>query len=562
MPTLVCVPITVRDIHQALDDARAAKAAGADLAEFRIDEYFSGEPDSIPAAAELLATLVTDAPLPSIVTCRSATEGGAYDGPEESRIALYEHLGRAESSGQLPPRYLDIEADHYLRSANLRMKVDLAVDHPARTRAASPSLILSMHDFTGRPADLSRRLLRMSQCPAADVLKVAFRARSLRDSIEILDLPASTGRPTIALGMGEFGLISRVLAPKFGGFLTFAALTPAAATAPGQPTVDELLNRYRFRTINPRTRVFGVVGWPVGHSLSPRIHNAAFAGLNLDAVYLPLPIAAPDAPNAAGSYESFKATLLELIDHPRLSFSGCSVTLPHKENLVALARERGWTCDHLSLACNAANTLIIERDADDRPMSIQVLNTDGPAARSALEAVIGPVRDRTIAILGAGGVARGIAAELFHAGAKVLIANRSPHRALALAQTIDPSNEGRIAPINPEELHARTPDAIINGTPVGMKGGPDPDSSPIDLRAWKHHPAAVMDTVYNPVRTPLIAQAHSLNIPAIDGVGMFVRQAALQFHAWTQRPAPEDIFERLVRDELARRESPEPQSEP
>jgi 3-dehydroquinate dehydratase/shikimate dehydrogenase len=86
------------------------------------------------------------------------------------------------------------------------------------------------------------------------VVKVAYRARSLRDAIEILDLPALLRRPTVALGMGEFGLLTRVLAPKFGGFLTFAALRPAVATAPGQPTIADLLQLFRFRRSGPEPR--------------------------------------------------------------------------------------------------------------------------------------------------------------------------------------------------------------------------------------------------------------------------------------------------------------------
>ncbi|MCH7791522.1 MAG: type I 3-dehydroquinate dehydratase, partial [Planctomycetes bacterium] len=347
MHTLICVSIMVDDDEAALRDADEAKRAGADLVEWRVDEVFHGEGDD--HGTQRVERLVARSPLPCIVTCRPTWEGGSYDGDDAARVALFERLGTSDN----PPRYIDVELAAYTRSENLRRKVNLAVDHPEQRRDVHTSLILSIHDFDGRPADLSRRLLTMRDELAARVTKVAFRARSLRDNLELFDLPAQQGRPTIALGMGEFGTLSRVLAPKFGGFLTFASLRPAEATAPGQPTVDELLNLYRFREIGPGTRVYGVMGHPLGHSLSPRVHNAGFAQRGIDAVYLPMPIVG--APDPETSYASFKATLGELVDHTGLDFEGASVTLPHKHNLVRFARERGWTIDATAEAIGAGN---------------------------------------------------------------------------------------------------------------------------------------------------------------------------------------------------------------
>jgi 3-dehydroquinate dehydratase/shikimate dehydrogenase len=346
MLALVCVPITVHEEAAALRDADLAKNAGADLVEFRIDEFFSGSGDE--REEKTILRLVAQSPLPCIITCRAASEGGQYDGDDTDRISLYERLGTASGKGEHPPRYIDCELATYTRSANLKQKVNLAVDHPAQLRDLRTSLILSMHDFNGRPADLTRRVIQASAEPAASIIKIAYRARSLRDNLELLELPSHLSKPTIALGMGEFGLMSRVLAPKFGGFLTFASLRPTSTTAPGQPTVRELLDVYRFRSIRRATSVYGVVGWPVAHSLSPQIHNAGFEAVEHDGVYLPLPIAASD--DAEASYLSFKSTLLDLVEHPHLDFKGCSVTIPHKENLVRLAREQQWGMDETSTA--------------------------------------------------------------------------------------------------------------------------------------------------------------------------------------------------------------------
>jgi 3-dehydroquinate dehydratase/shikimate dehydrogenase len=580
--TFVCVPITVHDLAQALADAQESRARGADLVEYRIDEFFDDAAFMNDAsAARPILQLVRESPLPCIITCRPTYEGGAYDGDDMPRVSLYELLGTADH----PPRYIDVELAAYTRSANLRQKVNLAVDHPEQRRDVRTGLVLSMHDFDRPPADLSRRVLAMCAEPAASVHKIAFRCRSLRDNLALFGVLRHKDRPTIALGMGEFGMMSRVLAPKFGAFLTFASLRPASATAPGQPTIAELIETYRFRSITPRTRVFGVVGWPVTHSMSPLVHNAGFDAVGFDGVYLPLPIAA-DASDPEGSYASFKATILALMDEPGLDFAGCSVTLPHKENLVRLAREQGWSLDDISDACNAANTLTID-PASGMP---RVSNTD---ARAAIEEIarglslsrgVDPahaipesqrtaLRDARVAVLGAGGVARAIVFALAAAGAKVEIYNRSLDRARALAdEAREYANRIPSAPANAiaivsahtlEDATRSEAEVFVNATPIGMSGGPAPDAAPIDLAALDRAALAqtrrsaalpaVFDTVYNPIETPLLRDARALGMPALDGLGMFVGQAAAQFEAWTATPAPRGLFDRLVRETLSSR---------
>lgn len=202
MPTLLCVPIMVQDEVSALADAAAARDAGAELVEFRIDEVFSGALDAHGNLDDrevgAILRIVAGSVLPCIVTCRHASEGGKYDGDDAARIALYERLGTEEVRGggdekdparrAGPPRYLDIEFASYVRSANLKQKVNLAVDHPRQQRDVRTGLILSMHDFQGRPMDLLRRVSAMQEEPAARIVKVAFHARSIRDNLEVFDL--------------------------------------------------------------------------------------------------------------------------------------------------------------------------------------------------------------------------------------------------------------------------------------------------------------------------------------------------------------------------------------
>jgi len=541
MSTLICTPILVHDEAAALRDALAAKDSGADLVEFRIDEYFPGTGDD--QEQEAILRLVAESPLPCIVTCRPAAggEGGTYEGDESARIALFERLAMSLGAGERPPRYLDVELASYSDPA-VRQRLLAAMDHPERTGDLRTSLILSSHDFEGRPADLTRRILRMHHRPEAGILKIAFRARSLRDNLELFDLLAQRDRPMIALGMGEFGLMSRVLAPKFGGFLTFASLRPTTTTAPGQPTVRDLLNLYRFRSIGPATAVYGVVGYPIGHSISPRVHNAGFESIGHDGVYLPLPI--------IEGYESFKATVGELLDYPNLNLRGLSVTIPHKENLVRLAGESGWALDPVAAAVGAANTLAVDRDASGQITGVRVLNTDVPALVDSLKQELGDLKGQSAAVVGAGGVGRAAAYGLAAAGARVTVYNRSFDRAKQAAKAL--AEFGSIVAADLAVLPASRHDAYINCTPLGMAGGPGPDISaiPTGTLGSLSPGAVVLDTVYNPEDTPLLLAARKAGLRAAGGVSMFVRQAAAQFSVWTGTPAPSGLFAQVAREAL------------
>ncbi|MBX3367819.1 MAG: type I 3-dehydroquinate dehydratase [Phycisphaeraceae bacterium] len=559
--TLLCVPIMVHEIDAALADCAEAKRLGAQIAEYRIDHMLSGSPEGSPPEdpdsrreTDEIIRLVRSSPLPCIVTCRPTFEGGHYDGDDASRVSLYERLATIDT----PPRYIDVEHATISRSANIRQKVLLAVNHPGQLRGLDTALILSSHDFERRPADLTRRLLTMRDEPAAKILKIAYRARSLRDNLELFDMLRHTDRPMIALGMGEFGLMSRVLAPKFGAFLTFASLRDASATAPGQPTITEILQRFRFRSINQHTRVYGVLGWPVGHSLSPLIHNAGFEAVGHNGVYLPMPIAAPEG-NADdnGAYESFKATVLELIEHDALDLSGASVTIPYKQALVRLAGEMGesrnWFLTPAAAAIGAANTIVVRRDPGSPPSRITIDNTDAPAIAACLAQQAGPVAGRHVVVLGAGGVARAAAYACAAAGANVTVTARRPEEADALATALRSSANLDIRTMPWESRHEAAADAFINCTPLGMQGGPAPDRSPIEPDALTNaDPASIVyfDTVYTPLRTPMLALAERVGAPTIDGASMFVKQGAMQFQMWTDRPAPEDLFDGLVRARL------------
>jgi 3-dehydroquinate dehydratase / shikimate dehydrogenase len=403
--------------------------------------------------------------------------------------------------------------------------------------------------FRAVPQTLLQKIEAMTNDPACDVIKVAWTARSLRDNLEAFDLLRERQKPTIALCMGEppappeIGLMSRVLAPKFGGFLTFATDAPEGETAPGQPTIRELFERNRFGSMTRETRVYGVIGWPVGHSNSPLIHNAGFAAVDHDGVYLPLPI--------PPEYEHFKATVGSLIDQAGLNFRGASVTIPHKENLLRFVRERGGRMDAVSETCGAANTLIVGSAG-----GIECRNTDCPAAVEVLCEAMGMSREglagKNVAILGAGGAARAIIAGVSETGAKVVVFNRTREKAESLVAELSQreaasGERAHVVVGKPGAEGCGCFDVIVNCTSVGMAGGPAPDETPLPEGFHLDENVTVFETVYAPARTPLVKEAEARGAKVVTGMDMFLRQAALQFEAWTGKSAPMDVFQDVVR---------------
>lgn len=548
--SLICVPIMVEESNTALLDASLAQAKGADLVEFRVDLLFE-QHDEEPLEERMsrVLDLVKESPLPCIVTCRPHWEGGDYHGDDDERISLYEALGTSDH----PPAYIDVELATYTRSANIRQKVNLAVDHPKQHRTVTTKLILSTHDFSGRPSDLTRKILTMNDEPACAVVKIAYRARSIRDNLELFEILRDRQKPTIALGMGEFGEMSRILAPKFGGLLTFASLRSESTTAPGQPTIDELLNLYRFRSIKPTTKVYGIIGYPVTQSMSPLVHNAGFEKIGWDGVYVPMPV--------EGSYESFKATLSTLLDTDELY--GASITIPHKEHLVQF-----FSDDEALLNDNnfsAANTLYREletwkEDGHHQMMITQPLisNTDSIAIQSLILDAIGRLGKLRVALIGAGGVAQAVLDVFRKNNSEIAIWNRTQDRADELIKIFEQTpHKAQCQTIDLNALTEHPFDVYINCTPVGMTDGPDPEalSIPIPDMAPLPPETVFFDTVYNPIETPMLKAAKERGYRTIDGVQMFVKQAEAQFQLWTDQPAPDGLFDDLVRTKLT--QSPE-----
>jgi 3-dehydroquinate dehydratase / shikimate dehydrogenase len=425
-----------------------------------------------------------------LVTCRRRRAGGLFAGSIEAQ--LYWLIQAREAGCQ----WCDIEVE------TLRELPDQSI----REYAVPPRVMLSLHDFDRTPA-----LDRAFKTPAhgeVDVVKIAAKAHTIADSIRLLSL-ARRSRNCVVSPMAEIGLPARVLSLREGSVLAYAPV--ARATAPGQVSLHDLKYLYRAHQINRRTQVYGVIADPVAHSLSPLMHNSAFAARRVNAVYLPFLV---------HDLRDFLKAI------PEFGIRGFSVTLPHKQTILKHLDD----CDALAADIGAVNTVTVRRDG-----SLVGCNTDYLGVLQALEKKLTLTGSRVL-IFGAGGSARATAFALARAGASVFICARRESAARELARAVGGESLARRA------LRSESFDAIINTTPIGMH--PAAGISP--LAAGELHCRIVMDLIYRPERTRLLQIASRKGIATVSGVEMFLAQGIAQWELWTGQRAPSAVIRRAV----------------
>jgi 3-dehydroquinate dehydratase/shikimate dehydrogenase len=493
--TRICVVIgRTRHKMVAVEIQEAAKR-GAAFIELRLD-FIAKAPD--------LKRLLAYKPCPLVATVRRPQDGGRWGGSEDARQML---LKQCIVSGGFD--WVDLETD--VADAIRRFK--------------DVKRIVSYHNLTEFPQDLEEIYARMCQ-QDADVLKLVVSAQTPADNLRVLELMKKATRPTVAFCSGDLGFPSRILTLKYGAPFTYAAFNKERGVAPGLPSFEDLSRVYRLERINGDTKIYGVIGDPVAHSFSPLVHNAAFAQLGVNALYLPFRVPRGQLP---GFLEAYGAIPVE----------GYSVTIPHKEAAAQAAHNQ----DEMVERTRAANTLL------RRTHGFLAANTDYQAILDALHANLTRSPDAPLnlhrhmaLILGAGGVARAAAYALQHAGATIHIANRTFERAAKLA-----------AELNAEALdwnarHKEGCDLVINCTPVGMH--PNIDESPIHA-SFLRPGMVVFDTVYTPETTMLIREAKTRGAQTITGVELFVRQAGAQFKMFTGLEPPLDLMGHVLRRALS-----------
>jgi 3-dehydroquinate dehydratase/shikimate dehydrogenase len=477
-PSLLCETVTGTTMAE-LVAARDA-ATRADMVELRLDGVTN--PDVVQG--------LHGRRVPVIITCRPRWEGGRFDGSEEERRRL---LSTAFESG----------AEH--------VDIEWRAEFSDLIRTYRERVVVSSHDFSGVPDDLCGRARAMRATGAA-VIKVAITAARLSDTLPLLDI-AKAG-DAVVIGMGDAGMPSRLLAARFGSRWTYSG----NGVAPGQVPTAVMLNRFRFRDAGADAAVYGVVGNNVMHSVSPAMHNAAFAAAGIDAVYVPF---------RPADFDDF----LNFADG--LGIAGASVTIPFKHDALRAAR----SADGLTRQVGAANTLRRLAGGWD------ATNSDVDGFLEPLDAVVGrhSLDGMRASVLGAGGAARAVIVALRSRGVLVTVHARRTEQAIEVAASLG-------ANVGPWPPSAGSWDLLVNCTPLGSASARA--ASP--LPGGPFGGRAVYDLTYGREMSTLIRDAMRAGCVTLDGLPMLVAQAERQFEWWTGQRAPAGVMKAAALSETGR----------
>lgn len=488
---MICIPIIANNLDDALRDMKEASKV-ADIIEVRLD--YLKKPD--------LKCILERRTKPVIITNRPVREGGTFEGSEEERISVL------KLAIQLQADYVDIEHDSI---QNI----------PGDTARRVPTkIIVSYHNFRETPDNLISLYQRLRQS-GADIVKMVTYANTITDNIKIYRLLRQAHGHMISFCMGECGMISRILYKKFGGYLTFASLRKGKESAPGQISIQDLLTIYQPQRQGKETDVYGLIGNPVSHSISPLIHNTLFREMNLRSTYVPFKVE-----NIGDFIQAFR----------ELDVKGYSVTIPHKESVL----HHLDASEPMAKKIGAVNTIV------NKGGQLIGFNTDCKSAIQALEDLLhtsgmgtenNHFTGRWVTLLGAGGASRAIAYGLQERGAHVTVINRKYERAQSLARDVG-CLSGEFG-----DLPEIKTDILINATPAGMF--PAVDETPVDKNQLKPN-MLVFDTIYNPAETRLLREAKAQGCKIIGGLPMFVNQAAAQFELWTGIKPPLKLIEEIA----------------
>jgi len=502
----VCVAITGRNASEMIEKAEQVARDNSFL-EFRLD-YLSQPPTIFP---KLKAFLEYHPHLTLIGTCRRAKAGGKFRGSVAAEVDI---LAKAAATGC---HLVDVEMESakQLKERDWdRLKKNAAV-------------ILSFHDFRSTK-DLEKTYAKMRQYPA-DFIKVVSTARSLHDNVAMMKFMEKHGDdlPLVGVCMGEQGIISRLLGVRAGSVFTFGSANPGEETAPGMIAARTLRETYRIDNVDAATRVYGVAGDPISHSLSPAMMNLAFRRENLNAVYLSL---------HAKTIQDLMACVRDIPIH------GLSITMPYKEAILKYLDRT----DPITTKIGACNTVIRSQDG-----KLYGFNTDVAGVVRPLEQRMN-ISGSKFLVIGAGGAARAAVFGLKERGGEVYVVNRTAASGQKLAKQAKAKfvPKGQLA-----KLAAKiTFDAVINATPVGMDGDGTGKKEEKPLLSDKElNCRYVFEMVYSPMETRFTKMARAKGIHVIPGVEMFVHQGARQFEIWTGKPAPLEEMYRVIIHALEQR---------
>jgi 3-dehydroquinate dehydratase/shikimate dehydrogenase len=480
----ICVPVCVsaNDLGQAIAHASAI----GDLVELRLDCLAE---DKREVALRDLATITT---LPIILTLRPRDQGGKADVSFEDRLRFWSSI-EAVPDGVM----FDLELD----------LIDEALSN--NPKLAASQVICSQHDLEGGSEDIDTIYDQMTRTHA-EVFKIAVQVDDAIDCLPILKLferAEREARKLIAIAMGSAGILTRVLGPSRGSFLTYGSLDDETATAPGQLTARELREVYRIDSIDRQTQIMGLIGQPVSHSVSPLIHNAALAESDVNAVFIPFEVRDVDAFMSRMVRKSSRE-----IDW---NVSGFSVTAPHK---AAVMKHLDWI-EPAAKEIGAVNTIVVKDEA------LHGYNTDAAAFLETLKGRMDSCENLRCAVIGAGGASRAVVWALQHAGASVSLFARDPTKAKLVGDDLKIDTH-ELSGAKFEEF-----DVVINATPLGTRGMHERET-PVEAEQLRGVRLAY-DLVYNPLETRFMREARAVGCQTIGGLEMLVRQAVEQLKLWT-----------------------------
>jgi len=480
----VCVPIceaSLSDLASTMDQA----VTTADLVELRLDCLEPSELNDFNPAAFERATK------PIILTLRSPDQGGHTNLTSAERLQFWtrwlKHTKRT---------YLDIESD-LLPSITAAPELDFT------------HVIVSQHDFSGVPNNLVEIFEALMSSPAR-IGKIAVTARDVTDCLPVFDLlkrDRAGDKELIAIAMGPAGIMTRILGPSRGGFLTYAALTQDSGTAPGQATAHDLRSVYRIDKIDRDTFVCGIIGLPVMHSVSPHMHNAALAAHGLNGVYLPLEVRDVDS--------FFRRMVKPQAREFDWDLRGLSVTAPHKSTVL---RHLDYV-DEKAKKIGAVNTILVKEG------KLHGYNTDADGFLQPLLERVPSLAGLRVGVLGAGGSARAVLWALTEQRADTTLFARDVVKGQALGSPY------KIPVKDLGSASFENFDLVINTTPLGSSGNLVAQT-PATIEQLTGAKLAY-DLVYNPSETKFIANARSAGCDVLSGLDMLVAQAKLQFEIWT-----------------------------
>ena len=506
---MICVTIACGSHTRMIAEQERLAEEGVKLIELRLD-FLRREPD--------LKRLIPVRPCATVITVRRQQDGGLWRESEEQRLTLLRSAIVAE------PEFVDIE-------------VDVADQIPpfGKTRR-----IISYHNLDSMPVNLDE-LHRTMSAKKPYFIKIAATPKTVEEMVRFLNFVkqkneeaktiGENGVRVIGICMGEMGKAARILSKKFSMPYTYATFSEDRIIAPGLLVYKDILDLYHYEQIDQETAVLGIIGNPIGHSLSPLVHNRAFLDQGINAVYVPFQIE-----------DSCVADFIRLA--PELGVQGISVTIPHKVAVIDQLTKADPAVERIG----ACNTVIFRKGQRVG------YNTDYIASIGGIEIAMGGnildvesvLKNKKTLVLGSGGAGKALAYGLVHRDAMVTVTDIDASRAVELSKHLGCEY------VKWDVRESVRPDILVNCTPIGMH--PNVNDMPYPKKSLQSK-MLVFDAVYNPEYTLFIKTAQERGCKIVTGVEMFVGQACYQFKLFTGQKASASKMRLLVKEAIMRMSS-------